>query len=121
MTPQTSKLLGVSSPYIDKRSKKYGLENCRGVGSPSYNLAAIYDDENSPGVDFNYREAVGALQRISTLCRPDIAEPVHQLARHSAKPCTQTRERAANAVKKVFKYLANTKTLGPSYSQQGEK
>ncbi|XP_043475030.1 secreted RxLR effector protein 161-like [Leptopilina heterotoma] len=66
-------------------------------------------DEQS--LNIPYREAVGSLLYLASATRPDIAFTVNVLSRHQINPT----ENEWDMVKRVFKYLKGTKSLGLKY------
>eukprot|EP00392_Amoebophrya_sp_AT5.2_P007235 g7249.t1 len=106
------------SSYIkEKLCKKFRLEGCRPVDSPTFPESCLYD-ETSPESNFPLREAVGALQWLVTVCRPDVAAPVNCLAKVTGKKVTKV---IANCAKKVMRYLICTPEVGLLYSPENEE
>ena len=73
------------------------------------------DEVNNPTIP--YQKAIGILIFITICCRPDIAYPVCQTSQHMAKYT----EEHFTAVKKIFRYLKNTKDLGITYSKGSKR
>ncbi|XP_045036768.1 secreted RxLR effector protein 161-like [Daphnia magna] len=62
----------------------------------------------------SYKEAVGALLYLSTTTRPDISYAVGQVAKLSQNSGIQHWK----AVKRIFRYIAGTRTFGILYSKK---
>ena len=78
---------------------------------PGANLEARMEGES--GGPWAYREAVGSLMWLVTMTRPDIANAVRAVARHSHNPT----ERHWKAVSKIIQYLLGSKYLGLTFER----
>ncbi|KAK4284444.1 hypothetical protein QN277_001276 [Acacia crassicarpa] len=84
------------------------MDQCNGADTPMSSNASLDADEK--GKDFNitrYRGMIGSLLYL-TASRPDIQFSVGMCAKFQSAP----KESHAEHVKRIFRYLANTKTLG---------
>ena len=70
----------------------------------------------SPEEHAKYREIIGAILYLSTVCRPDIAVAVGLLSRVLEHPTAAT----MSAAMRVLYYLAGTKHLGLRYTVGGD-
>ncbi|XP_043461999.1 secreted RxLR effector protein 161-like [Leptopilina heterotoma] len=85
----------------------------------SVKLSEIENEpEEAAQKSFPYREAVGCLNYIATISRPDISFTVNALARQSNNPT----EQHWRAVKKVMRYLKGTLNFSLVYkgNDQGQ-
>ncbi|KAI9126672.1 hypothetical protein K1719_002268 [Acacia pycnantha] len=88
--------------------KKYGLADCNGARYS--NEFKRNSDADEKGTNFNitkYRGMIGSLLYL-TASRPDIQFSVGMCARFQSAPM----ESHVEHVKRIFRYLADTKTLG---------
>lgn len=103
--------------YITRMLSRFGMENCKTTTSPmnsSVKLSELQIEEDVAEKRFPYREAVGSLNYIALISRPDISYTVNTLARASNNP-TDLHWRA---VKHVMKYLKGTIGLSLCYKGQ---
>ncbi|KNZ60951.1 hypothetical protein VP01_1477g3 [Puccinia sorghi] len=98
--------------HIEHGLEELGLTNCKTSTTPltpNLKLREASDDDHSrfKKLNINYRSAIGLLNHIAQLTRPDISFAVSSLARYSVKPgMTHWHE-----VKKVWQYLKGTADL----------
>jgi hypothetical protein len=98
--------------HIQHGLEELGLTNCKTSVTPmtqNLKLVNASDDDHArfKKLNINYRSAIGLLNHISQLARPDISFAVSNLAQHSVKPgMTHWHE-----VKKVWQYLKGTINL----------
>jgi hypothetical protein len=92
--------------YIHRMLQRFGMEDCKPLKSPMCSLVELdeFNEEKSEEKRFPYREAVGCLNYIATITRPDISYVVSTLARYGNNP----QELHWKAVKRVMKYLKGT-------------
>jgi len=92
--------------YIHRMLQRFGMEDCKPLKSPMCSLVELdkSNEEKSEEKRFPYREAVGCLNYIATITRPDISYVVGILARYGNDP----QELHWKAVKRVMKYLKGT-------------
>ena len=101
--------------YTENVLKKYGMEDAKAVSTPvdvgTKLVKAATDSELIDRV--LYQSAVGSLLYLSTKTRPDIAYAVNSVARFCSNPTKQN----WMAVKRIFRYLRGTTTLGLLYKK----
>lgn len=103
--------------YISRMLCHFGMENCKTTTSPvnsSVKLSELKNEEVIIEKRFPYREAVGCLNYIAQISRPDISFVVSSLARFSNNP-SEIHWRAA---KHVMKYLKGTIGLSLCYNEE---
>ncbi|KAK2579959.1 hypothetical protein KPH14_007639 [Odynerus spinipes] len=85
---------------------RFGLEDSKTVTSPMDSSVKLseYTGQSVKKSRFPYREAVGCLNYLATVSRPDISYVVGTLARYSNNP----HEVHWKAVKRVMQYLKYT-------------
>ena len=99
------------SKYIKNLLKRFGYENIKAKSTPMSVVSKLTADENGKDVDIRmYRGMIGSLLYL-TASRPDIMYSVCVCARFQAKP----KDSHLQAVKRIFKYLSGTITLGLFY------
>ncbi|CAL1672301.1 unnamed protein product [Lasius platythorax] len=112
------------SRYIRKTIEKFGMADCKSVGTPAdLNVKLeeeIFDsmedttkEENDAAFKDRYLEAVGSLLYIAQLTRPDIAKSVNAVSRFCKKP----KNIHWTAVKRIFRYLKGTADFCLKYSR----
>ena len=109
----------ISQPvYTESLLRKYDMQDCKPVSTPveSGTKLKVATDEDECVDQQLYQSAVGSLMYLSVASRPDITYAVSNLARFSAKP---TKEHWS-AVKRVFRYLRGTISLGIHYTCKGQ-
>lgn len=104
------------SYYIKRIIERFNMSNAKPVSTPAEMNVKMTSNggpngEDSKQVVVPYREAIGSLLYAVLGTRPDLAFIVSYLARFSNDP----RQIHWNAVKRVFRYLINTKDLGITY------
>lgn len=106
--------------YTQKLLEKFGMNDCKPVGTPIVKCGKETDDKENPDdqLDFPYRQAVGSLAYLMVGTRPDIAYAVGVVSRSLDKP-TKTN---IQQVKRIFRYLKGTVDTGLEYiRKKGEK
>ena len=99
------------SKYIGDMLKKFGMENAKAASTPMSTTTKLTKDELGKGVEEKlYRGMIGSLLYL-TASRPDIMFSVCLCARFQACP----KESHLSAVKRIFRYLINTKNVGLWY------
>ncbi|KAK8533754.1 hypothetical protein V6N12_047158 [Hibiscus sabdariffa] len=97
--------------YIKEKLKKFGVENVKPEATPISSSTKLDKDEEGKCVDSKlYRSMIGSLFYL-TASRPDIMFSVCLCARFQANP----RESHLKAVKRIFRYLQDTPSLGLWY------
>ena len=110
-------LIGIhQASYIKGLLRRFGFADARPVPVPtaSARLECTRPStakERAAMQDVPYREAVGCLLWLATNTRPDIAFAVHQVARCVSDP----RPSHWTAVKRIYRYLQGTTSLGLRY------
>ena len=104
--------------YIDRMLLQFQMDQAKTVRSPQMQNEKMLVKEtdinkiNDPNVP--YRELVGELQYLVTCTRPDIANAVRSLGRHTDAYTTENYARA----KRVLRYLKETRTFGLIYKRE---
>ncbi|KAK8548035.1 hypothetical protein V6N12_060962 [Hibiscus sabdariffa] len=97
--------------YIKEKLKKFGLENVKPQATPMSSSTKLDKDEEGKCVDSKiYRSIIGSLLYL-TASRPGIMFNVCLCARFQANP----KESHLKAVKRIFRYLQDTHSLGLWY------
>ncbi|GMI98499.1 hypothetical protein HRI_003519200 [Hibiscus trionum] len=97
--------------YVSDMLKKFGLENAKPQATPMSSSIKLDKDEGGKCVDSKlYRSMIGSLLYL-TASRPDIMFSVCLCARFQANP----KESHLVAIKRIFRYLIDTPTLGLWY------
>ncbi|KAL4297493.1 hypothetical protein GQ457_12G000280 [Hibiscus cannabinus] len=100
--------------YIKEKLKKFGMENVKPQATPMSSSIKLDKDEEGKCVDSKlYRSMIGLLFYF-TASRPDIIFSVCLCARFQANP----KESHLKAVKRIFRYLQDTPSLGLWYSRE---
>ncbi|GJZ95351.1 retrovirus-related pol polyprotein from transposon TNT 1-94 [Tanacetum coccineum] len=101
------------SNYVFEILKKYGMETCDPVGTPTEIKDKLdLDQHGSPVDEMKYRSMIGALMYL-TSSRPDIVHATYLCARYQAKPT----EKHLKEVKRIFRYLRGTVNTGLWYTK----
>lgn len=101
--------------YISRMLRRFGMENCKTVSTPMNVSVKLSESKNEQVITekkFPYREAVGCLNYIAQISRPDISYVVSNLARFSNNPS----ELHWRAAKHLMKYLKGTISLSLCYN-----
>ena len=97
--------------YIKDMLKKFGLEVVKPQATPMSSSTKLDKDEGGKCVDLKlYRSMIGSLLYL-TISRPEIMFSVCLCARFQASP----RESHLKAVKRIFRYLKDTPSIGLWY------
>lgn len=103
--------------FVDSMLRKFSFENCKPVDTPA-DVGQILTKAND-GSDMCdkalYQASVGSLLYLSTRTRPDIALAVNRVSKY----CNSPTEEHWSAVKRIFRYLQGTKSLGLMYQCKG--
>ncbi|KAK9035730.1 hypothetical protein V6N11_077761 [Hibiscus sabdariffa] len=99
--------------YIKEKLKKFGFENVKPQATPMSSSIKLDKDEKGKCVDSKlYRSMIGSLLYL-TASRPDIMFSVCLCARFQANP----KESHLKAIKRIFRYLQDTPSLGLWYAR----
>ena len=100
--------------YCNNLIKRFGMENTSTKPTPLSTTTHLDKDENGKNVDQKlYRSMIGSLLYL-TASRPDIMMSVCLCARFQANP----KESHLRAVKRILRYLNNTKRLRTFLSER---
>lgn len=105
--------------YISRMLCRFKMKNCRSIKLPmnsSVKLSELKNEEKVIEKRFLYREAVGSLNYVALVSRPDISYFVNTLARFSNNPS----ELHWKAVKHVMRYLKDTNKFSLCYNGKAE-
>jgi hypothetical protein len=103
--------------YAMKMLKRFDLLSAKPRTHPGFPEENLYNQSSKPS-EYPFRAAIGALQWMSTICRPDLAHSTNALARASANKVTKAMQIAATL---VLKYVVGTTREGLIYSPESEK
>ena len=104
------------SKYTKELLKRFGMENCKPIGTPMSPSSKLDKDDEGKCVDLKYyRGMIGSLLYL-TASRPDIMFSVCLCARYQSNP----KESHLNAVKRILRYLNGTQTIGLWYSKDSQ-
>ena len=94
--------------YVKELLKRFGFESVKPKSTPMPQNSKLFSDESGKSVDITkYRGMIGSLLYL-TASRPDIMYSVCVCARFQANP----KESHLKAIKRIFKYLSGTISLG---------
>lgn len=101
------------SGLIEKVIRATGLQDANSKATPAEGspLGSDLDGEDMVE-DWNYASVIGMLMYLASNSRPDIQFSVHQCARFTHSP----KQKHANAVKRIVRYLLGTKTEGMTFT-----
>ncbi|KAK1424407.1 hypothetical protein QVD17_19736 [Tagetes erecta] len=103
------------SKFIEKLLKKFKMQDCQTIRTPSDVNCKIQPDPKGKAVDQTlYRSMIGSLMYL-TASRPDIMYAVCVCARYQSDP----KESHLVAVKRIFRYLKGKPNLGLWYPYEG--
>lgn len=100
--------------YIEELTKKFHLEESKPVCTPTTNQRLSYPQKEEEIISAPYRSIVGGLLWLSTMSRPDLTFPVHDLSRHLNHPTYEH----WNAAKRALKYAFHTRDFCVHYNYQ---
>lgn len=100
------------SIYVEKLLNKFNMYNCKPNSIPVDPHMKLEKGEGETEQNIPYREAVGSLMHLATVSRPDISFAVSLVSRF----LNCYNETHWNAVKKILKYLKETKDYGLCYT-----
>lgn len=96
--------------YIKRVLERFGLADSKSLIIPM--IPSLKLDTDSPPAQVPYRQAIGCLNYLSMVSRPDITYAVNKLARYCNAPTLVHWQ----AVKRVMKYLKGTQNYCITYS-----
>lgn len=99
------------SKYIDQLLNRFNMIDINPNSIPADPHVRLHKSEDQPNKNYPYREAVGSLIHAATVSRPDIMFAVNMVSRF----LNCYNEQHWNAIKKIFKYLKDTKDYGIFY------
>lgn len=99
--------------YIEQMLIKFNMNNAHSNSVPADPHVKLHKEDGEAEKDIPYREAVGSLIHLAIVSRPDIMFAVSLVSRF-LNCYNQTHW---SAVKRIFKYLKDTKDYGLCYSQ----
>ena len=102
--------------YIDQILAKYGMTDCRPVGTPVEGALPRLNTEAGGRADGEYMSLVGSLLYAAMVTRPDIAYGVQVLGRHLQSSGPEHWD----AAKRLLRYLKGTRELGIVYGGHKE-
>jgi len=91
--------------YISRVLQRFGMMECKSVATPMTAGIKLQVEDSKEVFQCPYREAIGCLNYISCVSRPDITYAINCLARYSNDP----KKVHWRAVKRVMQYLKGTK------------
>lgn len=97
--------------YIEQMLKRFGMEECKAVATPSEGVLNRMSSEDGGKPNKLYMSLVGSLLYAAMITRPDIAFAVQALGRHMQASGPEH----MIAAKRVLRYLQGTKDLGLVY------
>jgi len=100
--------------YIDQLLERFNFSKLNPVKTPlDHNQKLVKALPNEPAIDTNlYQQQLGSLMYLVTCTRPDIAHAISVLSQF----CSHPLEVHHAAVKRVFRYLSGTRSVGLVYS-----
>ena len=107
------------SNYVEKVLRKFGMENCKPVSTPlepGRKFQQLSQDDEPFDVQ-TYQQAIGCLNYISKVTRPDIAAAVGVLSQYMSRPSKDH----WIGVKRVLRYLKGTLMYGLKFSAHEEE
>ena len=101
--------------YLTDILQRFHLDQANTVSTPADThlplQESLGDNDLTLSSSIPYREAVGCLMYAMVLTRPNIAFVVSRVAKFTSKP----RNSHWTAIKRIFRYLSDTLTMGISY------
>ncbi|CAK1590667.1 unnamed protein product [Parnassius mnemosyne] len=89
------------------------MTNATPTSTPADANVILTKNEDENIINFPYRELIGSLLFLCSISRPDISFSVNVLSRYVNNPSQQH----VNAVKRIVRYLINTKDLCIKYGE----
>lgn len=103
--------------FLTECLKRFGWEGMKPISTPEATIALQPREEKEEKVEVHlYQQAVGCLNYLACGTRPDIAHATQAVAKYMKDPGVSHMK----AVKRIFRYLAGTKTMGLHYKKGGD-
>ncbi|CAK1579746.1 unnamed protein product [Parnassius mnemosyne] len=99
--------------YIKQIIERFCMTNATLTSTPADVNVIMTKNEDENIINFPYRELIGSLLFLCSVSRPDISFAVNVLSRYVNNPSQQH----VNAVKRIVRYLINTKDLCIKYGE----
>lgn len=107
----------LQTAYIEQMLKRFGMEDCKAVGTPAEGVLSRTSVEDGGEPNKLYMSMVGSLLYAAMVTRPDITFAVQALGRHMQASGPEH----IIAAKRVLRYLQGTKDLGLVYEYGATK
>lgn len=102
--------------YIEKLLTKFDMQNANGSVIPVDTHTTLEKSSSGPDKNIQYREAVGSLMHLAIVSRPDIMYGVSLVSKYlNCYDHTHW-----NVVKKIMKYLKDTRNYGLCYTSAND-
>ena len=102
-------------PMIVKILEMFNMQNCKGISTPSEVGDKGYQNNERLDADVPFRKAVGCLLYLATVSRPDIMFATMKMAKVVENP----KEKDWISIKRIMRYLQDTKGLAIRYTHSG--
>ena len=102
--------------FIQRLLSKFNMLDANPISTPADPNIRLQKSARDDKVTFPYAQAVGALLYLAVGTRPDISYAVGVVTRYMSNPSNAH----VTAVKRIFRYLASTPTLGLTYSRDSD-
>jgi hypothetical protein len=99
--------------YIENILKEFKMEDSKSVSTPA--IPETQEESKLLPCNKEYMKAIGSLIYLTTCTRPDIAYAVSKVAEKMQSPTAKD----WTAVKRIFRYLKETKNQGLTFRNQG--
>lgn len=101
--------------YTSNILDRFGMSESKAVVTPVSSCSKLIQATDSDEIVDQelYQSAIGSLQYLATMTRPDIAFALSNVAKFNSKPTTKH----WTAVKRIFRYLRGTQKFGLLYKQ----
>lgn len=106
--------------YASKILNRFNMDNSKPCSTPMEHVSSMstFDVTNAEqgSETFPYRQAIGCLMYLMVCTRPDIAFAVGRMSQY----CENPQKSHWTAVKRIFRYVNGTRSLGLKYSSARE-
>ena len=114
---RTKKQISISQKgYVSRMLERFGMSEAKSLTTPMDSSCRLDIEDSKDAFVCPYREAIGCLNYLSQISRPDITFAVNRLARYCNKPQIVH----WNAVKTIMRYLKGTSSYSLIFQQNGE-